>query len=167
MQAPLLVEEDLDAARYHFEQAEEICRELGAPSNQPTVNLGWIYLRCGDVEAAEAAFTETLNVYEQCHQRLFASFPILGFAGTAAARRDWERAARLLGFADGQLQNCGAAWTEPERTYREQVLADIQRQLGTDFERCYDSGRTGDRSGLIDLALGQQHALQPGGPRRN
>jgi hypothetical protein len=76
-------------------------------------------------------------------------------ACSAAARRDWVRASRLLGFADGQLADCGAAWTEPERTYRDQLLADIQRQFGAEFERCYDSGRTSDRSELIDLAIGE------------
>jgi hypothetical protein len=35
------------------------------------------------------------------------------------------------------------------------LLADIQRQFGADFEGSYDSGRTSDRSELIDLALGE------------
>lgn len=151
----LLGEDDLEEARPHFEQAQAIFRELGTPLNTPTLNLGWIHLRCGNLDAADAAFTETLRQFEQCHDRIFGSPPLLALACSAAGRRDWERAARLLGFADGQLQACGAAWVDPERTYREQLLADVQRQLGTDFERCYDSGRVGDRSDLIDLALGQ------------
>jgi hypothetical protein len=124
-------------------------------SNSPTVELGWIHLRCGNLDAADAAFTETLRVFERCHDRIFGSAPLLAFACSAAARRDWVRAARLLGFADRQLEDCGAAWTEPQRTYRDQLLADIQRQFGADFEGSYDSGRTSDRSELIDLALGE------------
>jgi hypothetical protein len=45
----------------------------------------------------------------------------------------------------------------PERTYREQSLPDLERQLGAEFERYYDSERTGDRSDLVDYTLGQQH----------
>jgi len=146
---------DLEAARHHLEQCEQIFQELGAPSNSPTVELGWIHLRCGNLDAADAAFTETLRVYERCHDRIFGSAPLLAFACSAAARRDWVRAARLLGFADRQLEDCGAAWTEPARTYRDELLADIQRQFGADFEGWYDSGRTSDRSELIDLALGE------------
>jgi hypothetical protein len=78
-------------------------------------------------------------------------------ACTAAAQHDWEEAARLLGFADAQLQNYGASWSSPERTYREQAFPDVERQFGGEFERSYNSGRTGDRSDLIDYALGQRH----------
>ena len=151
----LLIEEDLDAARRHLEQARDILREIGAPSSTPTTNLGWVQLRSGNPGAADAAFTETLRALERRQKRLFGSFSVLGLACSAAAQGEWVRAARLLGFADGQLQDCGAVWPEPERTYREQTLSDVQRQLGTDFDSRYDSGRTGDRSELIDLALGQ------------
>jgi len=81
---------------------------------------------------------------------------ILGLACTAAAQRDWERAARLLGFADGELQHCGASWSDPERTYREQSLTNMERQLNAEFDRHYDSGRAGDRGDLIDYALSQR-----------
>ena len=155
----LLAENDLEPAQRHLEQAREILREIGAPSTAPTDNLGWIHLRRGNLDTADAAFAETLRAYELRQQRLPMSFPILGLACSAAARREWARAARLLGFADGQLQDCGAAWPEPERTYRDHLLCDAESQLGTEFESCYDSGRAGDRNELIDLALGQQQAI--------
>jgi predicted ATPase/DNA-binding SARP family transcriptional activator len=149
-----LIENDLEAARPHLEQSREMLHEIGAPSTSPASNLGWVYLCCGNLGAADATFTETLRILERRQKRLFGSFSVLGLACTAAARGEWVRAARLLGFADGQLQDCGAVWPEPERTYREQMLRDAQRHLGIDFERCYDSGRAGDRSELIELALG-------------
>jgi hypothetical protein len=79
---------------------------------------------------------------------------ILALACSAAAEREWERAACLFGFADGELEDCGGSWYEPERTYREQSLAEVEGQLGAGFEACYDSGRVGERGDLIDLALG-------------
>jgi predicted ATPase/DNA-binding SARP family transcriptional activator len=151
-----LVDDDLEAAQHHLEQARTIFRELGAPSALPVSNLGWVHLRRGHLAAADAAFTEALRESERHQLRRFASFAILGLACCAAAQRDWERAARLLGFADGELQDCGASWSAPERTYREQTLSDVERQPGSRFDRSYDSGRTSDRSDLIDFALRQQ-----------
>jgi predicted ATPase/DNA-binding SARP family transcriptional activator len=151
-----LVEDDLEAAQHHLEQAQAIFRELGAPSPMPVCNLGWVHLRWGDLAAADAAFTEALRESELHQLRRYASFAILGLACCAATQRYWERAACLLGFADGELQDCGASWSDPEGTYRQQSLSDVERQLGSRYDRCYDSGRTGDRSDLIDFALRQQ-----------
>ena len=153
----LLVENDLEAAKQHLQQARTILREVGHPSPQPVANLGWVHLRQGNLDKANAAFTEALRDSERLHHRLVASVAILGLACNAIARHDWERAARLLGFADGELQDYAGSWPALERSYREQSLTDLERQLGTEFERYYDSGRAGDRSELIDYALDQRH----------
>jgi predicted ATPase/DNA-binding SARP family transcriptional activator/Tfp pilus assembly protein PilF len=152
----LLADDDLEAARQHFEKARVILREVGAPSLLPVVNLGWVHLRQGDLKAADDAFTEALHGLELLHFRRDTSVVLLGLACTAAAQRDWERAARLLGFADAELQNCGASWADPERTYREQSFTEVERQLGAGFDTHYDSGRAGDRGDLIDYALSQE-----------
>ena len=151
-----LTEDDLEAARQHLEQARMILGEVGAPTLLPVVNLGWVHLRQGDLDGADGAFIEALRGFELLRLRRDASVVILGLACTAAAQRDWERAARLLGFADGELQHCGASWSDPERTYREQSLTNMERQLNAEFDRHYDSGRAGDRGDLIDYALSQR-----------
>jgi hypothetical protein len=92
------------------------------------------------------------------HLRHDASYAILALSCSAAAQRNWERAARLLGFADAELRDCGGSWYDPERTYRQEALAGIKRQLGTDFNRHYDSGRASDRSDLIDFAFCRSNA---------
>jgi hypothetical protein len=74
---------------------------------------------------------------------------------------NWERAARLLGFADTELLDWGASWPAVEGTYREQSLHDIEGQFGAEFERYYDSGRIGNRRDLIYYALGQTTSLTP------
>lgn len=152
-----LTEDDLDAAQHHLEQAQAIFRELGVLSAMAVCNLGWLDLRRGRIDAANAAFTESLHLSELYQFRRDASYPVLGLACSAAADAQWERAACLLGFADHELQACGESWEAPERTYRQRSLTDIERLLGADFDRCYDAGRTGDRNDLIDFALGQEH----------
>lgn len=151
--------DDLKTARQHFDVARAILREIGDLTPEPVANLGWVHLRSGDPPAAaESDFIETLRGFEQLHDRLLASYAILALACSAAARRDWERAARLLGLADHELHSCGGSWNEPEQTYRKQSLAGVESHLGAGFERCYDSGRTGDRSDRIGFAFRRQQA---------
>lgn len=154
-----LAADDLKTARQHFGQARAILREIGDLTPEPVADLGWVHLRSGDPAAADSDFAETLRGFAQLHDRLLASYAILALACSAAAQRDWERAARLLGFADHELHNCGRSWNEPEQTYRKQSLADAECHPATEFGRCYDSERADDRSDLIDFALRQQHPL--------
>jgi hypothetical protein len=159
-----LAEDDLEAAHQHLERAWAIFCEIGDLSPMLVCNLGWVDLRRGQTAAAIAAFTESLHRAELYHVRRDASYAILGLACSATAEREWERAACLLGFADQELQACGESWPEPERTYRQQSLSDIEHQLGCEFERSYDSGRTGNRRDLIDVALTQEHLPRSSGP---
>jgi len=156
---PLLAEKDSEAERYHLEQARAIFRELGAPQLVPVTNLGLGYLRQGNCRAADATFTEALHESEIIHDRRVASYVILGFAFSAAARREWERAACLFGFADTEFEDCGMSWGEEPELNRGRSLADVQRQLGDEFDRHYYSGRIGDRSDLIDFALRRRPIL--------
>jgi predicted ATPase/DNA-binding SARP family transcriptional activator len=154
----LLADNDLETAKQHLEQGLAILREVGNPSPVAVANLGWVHLCQEDFHAANAAFTEALYGAERAYLRVYASVAILGLACIAAAQHEWERAARLLGFADGNLYDCGVYWPVPERTYREQSLTNVERQLGAEFDTHYGSGRTGGRSDLIDYAL-SQHIL--------
>ncbi len=151
-----LADNDLEAAHHHFEQARAILHEVGAPGPMSVCNLGWVQLRRGHRAAAHAAFTEALHLSELHQLRRDASYAILGLACIAAAEHQWNRGACLLGFADSELQRCGASWPEPERTYRQRLLSEVERGLGGEFERSYDSGRTGSRRDLVEFALGQR-----------
>ena len=155
-----LAEDDLKAARQHFEQEEATLREIGDPSSQPLEHLGWVFLRSGDLAAAHAAVAEALQGYELLHDRHDASYAILALACCAAAQQEWERAACLFGFADDELQACGGSWSGPERIYRQQWLAEVEHRLEGVFDRWYAAGRAGDRIDLIDFAFGQaRHAV--------
>lgn len=155
-----LVEDDLDTAAEHLDQALAIARELGFSGSAALCNLGWVRLRRMQLDAARAAFAESLLADEAELRRLGESDVILGLACTAAAQGDWERAARTFGFCDREREVCGGEWAEPERTYRETWLSEVKHQLGARFERSYALPGAVDRVDLIDFALGGQH---PGG----
>jgi len=153
-----LVADDLEAARYHYERALEIFREVGHSNAVLGTYLGWVHLRTGNVDAADVAFTRSLRSQEAAGDHTDSRYLILALACIAAARGEWERAACLIGFADSEIEAGGPKWAELERTYRDEALADIRHQLGPRFGTYYDSGRTGDRGDLIYFALGQGHA---------
>jgi hypothetical protein len=57
-----------------------------------------------------------------------------------------------------ELSGCGGSWYDPERIYREQLPTLVTRKLSTEFDGFYNSGRVGERSDLIDFAIGQRRA---------
>jgi predicted ATPase/class 3 adenylate cyclase len=151
-----LATENFAAARPHLEQATSILAELGAPSPVPLLNLGWVYLGNDNLVAATRTLEESLHVSDRLHLRLEGAYCLLGLACLAGRSGDWDRAVRLVGCADAELEDCGAAWTGPERIYRDRLQSDVERALGSGGEALYDSGRNGDRRGLIDYALRRQ-----------
>jgi tetratricopeptide (TPR) repeat protein len=149
-----LVEGDMAAARQHLEQAQRISAELGTPFPMSLVNLGWVNLCENDLDAAYGAFAEALRLAELQSLRRDGSFAVLGLGCVAAAQGDAERSARLFGFADMELADCGALWLVPEKTYRERWLTAVAGRLGHEHEGLYNSVRGADRRDLIDYALG-------------
>jgi tetratricopeptide (TPR) repeat protein len=154
-----LAEGDLSGALPHFELAQAILQEIGAPNPWPVLNCGWVHLRRANIEAATAAFTDALTMSELHQLRFEASYPILGLACSAAAVGQWARAACILGLADAELASCGASWPEPEKSYRDDALGVTRRQLGSHFERFYEICRRADRGDMIDFALRRQQLL--------
>ena len=65
-------------------------------------NVGLAKLMTGDADAARASFREELRLCSERRVLPFASEGLLGLAAVAAARKDHDRAARLLGAADAQ-----------------------------------------------------------------
>jgi len=81
-------------------------------------------------------------------------FAILGLGRVAAARRDWERAAKLFGFADAEQASSGSVWLPPEKTYRERWAGETERALGPQrFASLHGSAQSTDRDSLVDFAL--------------
>jgi class 3 adenylate cyclase len=81
-------------------------------------------------------------------------------ACVASRDTDYKRAAALLGFADAELERCRQSWSEPERTYRDQALAEITGHLGLGTDAAYDSGRLADWETMLELA--QSGDVEPG-----
>jgi predicted ATPase/DNA-binding SARP family transcriptional activator/class 3 adenylate cyclase len=149
----LMIHGAMSQAREYCELARSIHAEIGVPDPTCSVNLGWIYLNEGHHHRAADSFSQALAVARRYHLPHQGAWAVLGLACLAAGDRDHERAAALVGFADAELDACGQTWTDPERSYRTDALADISRNLGIAAEAHYDSGRTSDRNEMIAAAL--------------
>jgi predicted ATPase/DNA-binding SARP family transcriptional activator len=151
-----LIAGDLETARDHLEQAQAIYAEIGKFEPVLASNLGWVSFGYGDLSAAQANFARAVQMAELHRVRRHGSLAILGLGCVAAARRDWERAAKLFGFADTEQASCGAVWLPPEKTYREQWAGEIEHALGPQrFASLHESGQNTDRDSLIDFTLGR------------
>lgn len=151
-----LIAGDLETARDHLEQAQAIYAEIGKSEPILASNLGWVRFGYGDLTAAQATFARAVQMAELHRVRWYGSLAILGLGCVAAARQDWERAAKLFGFADGEQASCGAVWLPPEKTYRDRWAAETEHALGPQrFGSLHGSVQSIDRDSLIDFALGR------------
>ena len=161
-----LIAGDLETAGDHLEQAQAICAEIGKFEPILATNLGWVRFGYGDLPGAQATFARALQMAELHRIRRDGSFAILGLGCVAAARQDWERAARLFGFADTEQASCGAVWVPPEKTYRDRWAKEIEHALGPRrFASLHGSAPGPDRDSLIDFAL--RRSTSPLSPREN
>jgi tetratricopeptide (TPR) repeat protein len=93
---------DCTVARAHYAESLRLYRELGEKRN-----IAWMSTRSGhlalheqDNQDATASFKEAIAVYAELEDHFGVMRCLVGLAGVAAARRQPERAARLLGAAE-------------------------------------------------------------------
>ena len=146
-----LIGGDLETARDHLERAQAICAEIGKFQPILASNLGWVRFGNGDLMVAQATFARAVQLAELHRVRRDGSFAILGLGCVAAARQDWERAARLFGFADTEQASCGSAWMPPEKTHRDRWAGETEHALGPErFASLHGSVQGTDRDSLVD-----------------
>jgi non-specific serine/threonine protein kinase len=138
----------LDAGIERMEQAVPILRR-GRHRRQlarALFNLGVAYLGRGDVARAEAALQEGILAFRDVKMGRHMSVMFTGFAASAEARGNHERAARLLGAAARVWEN--ANWNPPSSTL----------EL---WNRCDHSCRERLGSMLFDAAVAEGRAWTP------
>jgi predicted ATPase/class 3 adenylate cyclase len=133
---------DTADARTKHEEALETYRRFddGRGVARTLMFLGDIVAVEGDNPRAEVLYRESIEQRRQLGDR----------AGLAAAcdrvarlhvLSDPERAARLIGFADGQRELIGASLAPADAAERDQLLAALQGRLGAGFDGLRSEGR--------------------------
>jgi len=117
-------------------------------------NLSMVERQLGDLDAAEALAREALEIEQRTGDQFTTPFAISGLAAIATERREFERAATLVGAAETILEAQHMAWPPDERPHYERLLADLPQAMGSEaFERARGQGQAMVPSEAVDFAL--------------
>lgn len=145
-----------EQAIQHLEQAVTLNETLGDVCGRAFVltSLGQSLAVSGDQRRALALQQESLTLRRLLGARWGIAQCLQGLAGFAAAQRQWEQAARLLGAAVGVRAAIGATAWPPEAAEAERIASAVRDGLGDErFEAAWASGRDLDVDTAIDLGL--------------
>jgi tetratricopeptide (TPR) repeat protein len=109
-------------------------RRLGAHARASTVavNSAGYQLALGAIDDAEQSALAGLGLARETGQSLLATIAILHLARVANARKDAERAARLLGYVDEWCAREGFEHERGERIAREGLVSELGDALGNE-----------------------------------
>ena len=147
---------DLVEARDWMTQRLALVRAVGNEFlvASEAANLSMVERQLGNLEAAEALARESLEIGGRIGDEFMKPFVIAGLAAIATERREFERAAILVGAAEAIMEAQNMAWPPDERPHYERMLADLPEAMGSDeFDRARSVGQSMAASEAVRLAL--------------
>ncbi|HEU4489592.1 MAG TPA: LuxR C-terminal-related transcriptional regulator [Jiangellales bacterium] len=123
---------------------------------------GLVRLEDGDTVAAATLEQEALRLMREVDDRSGIALCVGALGMVAAARQEWDRAARLSGAADAVWESIPADLPGPVAVLRDRHLPAARRALGdTRWSSRYQDGAALDRRQAVGLALGEPHENEP------
>jgi non-specific serine/threonine protein kinase len=121
----------------------------------PVRRLGHLALLRGDVAEAVKLCLESLSLNRAVGDPQGVAACLVALSAAAAARKAFERAARLLGSADALLRVGAIELFAADRPFYQQTQDHVRRQLGeSTFEEHWTAGQTADpESDIRDLRV--------------
>jgi len=116
---------DLPGAREVMRERLERGQSLGNDSIVfiESTNLSMVERKLGNLDAAEGLSREALRIVASQRNELAIPWVVNGLAAVTAAKGDYERAATLIGIAEGLMERAGGEWPADEREQYEGTLA--------------------------------------------
>jgi tetratricopeptide (TPR) repeat protein len=144
--------EDYARAAAFLEESHELAVRL---DDRPLIvlardNLALIELFDGDLARAEELFRETLRLCWKIGDRRIGGEALIGLAGAAARRKEWDRAAWLAGASTGLAREGERRWNEAEARIDGRYLPDAREALG---DRPYDTSFERGRAATFEEAV--------------
>jgi non-specific serine/threonine protein kinase len=113
----------------------------------------------GNLDTAEALAREALETCERIGDQFTRPFAISGLAAIATDRREFERAATLVGAAESIMEARHMAWPPDERPHYERMLAVLPEAMGSaEFDRVRARGHSMTAREAVEIALGARSA---------
>ncbi len=135
---------DHAAAVAHAEEGLALYRGLGSAHGAASVlgHLGRALVELGDHARALAALGEGLVLSQRVGNKWYATATLKGLAAAATARGQWERAARLFGAVEAQVEASGIAVHPLDQAANERRLAAVRAHLDeATFAAAWEAGR--------------------------
>jgi MalT-like TPR region len=139
---------DLTEARDWMTQRLALVRRLGNDFlvASEASNLSMVERQLGNLDTADGLAREALEIGERIGDQFSKPFALSGLAAIATERREYERAAILVGAAETIMEAQHMAWPPDERPHYERMLADLPGAMGQDE---------------FDQARGRGHSMAP------
>lgn len=147
---------DLLEASELMSQRIALAREIGnfATISIESNNLSMVKRQLGNVDEAEALSREALEISYKRGDGSAIPWNLNGLAATAAAQREFDRAATLIGAADAAMQASGGAWPPDEWAHYERTATQLTDQMGSaEFERQRAAGYSMSTHQAVEFAL--------------
>jgi len=140
---------DYEGARDLYRRSLDLNRKRGDDLviGTETSNLAAVELRF-----AVGLWREALALAHRTENRYLLPYPVAGLGEAAAAQRDWDRAARLLGAASGLFKASGAAIDPADVPAYETAVAATRAALTAVFERAWSSGESMTADEIVAFA---------------
>ncbi len=120
-----------------------------------SANLSMVERRLGNLERAEELALEALAIDAARGDEMSIAWTINSIAAVTTAKRDYERAATLIGMAAAMLERAGGQWPPDEREQHAETIAALTAGLAP---QAFASAR--GRGAAMSLADGVAYALR-------
>lgn len=148
---------DLDEARKWMAERIELAPPTGnyGGLSMEANNLAMVERQLGNVDRAEELSREALDIFHRRRDEWAYPFGLSGLAAVAVERRDFKRAAMLIGAADARLEEQEAAWPPDERPHYDRTVALLTGSMAADaFEQARAAGGALTPDEAVAYALG-------------
>jgi tetratricopeptide (TPR) repeat protein len=149
---------DHERAYTHLQEVVVITEESGDRMGYlwARAYLGYVALRAGNLAEARAIFVDTAQKFQEDGNTIGIAFPLEGLASLYVVTGKFERAARLIGWADAGRARIIEPRPKLEQADVDRDIAAIIAKIGnTSFKEAYDSGREMTLDEAVALALNE------------
>lgn len=117
-------------------------------------NLSMVERQLGNLNQAELLAGEALEIDYQRGDHWAMPYKVSGLAAVSTERREYERAATLVGVADAMMEAEKAGWPPDERPHYEWMVTTLKSAMGAiAFDQARATGYTMTISEAVDFAL--------------
>jgi tetratricopeptide (TPR) repeat protein len=154
---------DYEQARAYFEESIVLSEEVGRHTNGPWAQawLAHIALRQGDAARARESFEDCLRQFHEAAVTIGVVFAIEGLSSLIITLGQFERAARLLAWADAARESLGDRRPAVEQAVVDRDLNAIRAQLS---ETALNAAQVEGRAMTVEQAIA--YALESGAIKR-